>query len=224
MKSNIYLFALLFITACSKCKKDIIIEKSIKGMVYNDCTDSGLAAVPVYFQTLKKGSLNNSVETISGVNGSFNFSNAQIHDNDDYSYAIHIPSKSGGISATYTEVAFNGTTMYFSKDQSEEFLRPHVRPSFLKLTLICQTLPGSPQDSIYFVLSQLTYHKNKPDMPFELPGGAFGDKSQYFNEYVHYPMGLYTITIDKWKSGIHTKDTQTVYIEWGGNRTYTLNW
>jgi hypothetical protein len=218
-------FCLLFaLFSCSKCeKRDIIARKPVKGMVFNNCTDSGLANMKVYLQTFKGNSLVNSQEAVTGQEGYFAF-DADIHSSEKYSYAIHIPSKSGGISTGFTEVAFNGTTMYFSKEESDVFMRPHVTPGFLTYTTEYITAITNKQDSVRVLSEQRTYHKNKPDMPYQIPGGSYGDKSFYKDQTSHYPMGLYNIRIDTWKGGVHSTIYDSIYLAWGDTKTYTLNW
>jgi hypothetical protein len=54
-------------------------------------------------------------------------------------------------------------------------------------------------------------------------GGGYGLGS-YTNNSGNYPMGKYIIDMDIWKSGVHTTKKDSVYLGWGANTTYTINW
>ena len=96
-KENYILGILLLLFLVSACRKeaDNVTQQAINGMVYNQCTDSGLANIPVYFQIYEDNNLIQNTGTTSGINGAFSFANMGIHSNSKYSYSIYIPSKSG---------------------------------------------------------------------------------------------------------------------------------
>ncbi len=85
MRIAITIIACLFIFACCKKDKDQIILHDIKGMVYNNCTDSGLANVTVY---LKDGKGLN-LSTVSDAVGNFIFRGVDIHSSSQYNYNIY---------------------------------------------------------------------------------------------------------------------------------------
>src|SRR5688572_12507044 len=108
--------------------------QKINGVVFNNCTDSGLAKVTVFLRTYRDGNLYEEQNTVSGTEGSFRFEKVSIHSSDDYSYAIYIPGKSGYGAQTPEYCGFTGTTLYFSKNESSLLLKPRVTPKYLFLT------------------------------------------------------------------------------------------
>ncbi len=98
----------LFLLSYRK-EKNTVTTHDIKGMVFNNCTDSGLANVTVYLSDAQ--GLNTSTQ--SDVNGNFNFSNTKIHSSNKYKYAINIPSKSGDAATTFEHCGFNGDAIGF---------------------------------------------------------------------------------------------------------------
>ena len=93
--------SLIFFASCKK-DKDMVTTHKVKGMVFNNCTDSGLANVTVYLN-ISDGKNINTVQTISDALGNFTFDNVQIHSASNYKYAIYIPSKSGGYDQSHFE-------------------------------------------------------------------------------------------------------------------------
>ncbi|MCC7534140.1 MAG: hypothetical protein IT246_09385 [Bacteroidia bacterium] len=222
MRIAITIIACLFIFACCKKDKDQIILHDIKGMVYNNCTDSGLANVTVY---LKDGKGLN-LSTVSDAVGNFIFKGVDIHSSSQYNYNIYIPSKSGTNATTFEYCGFVGTTLSFNYDEADMFFKPRVMPRYLSLNLFCNKSPiTDSNDSIMFFFTNSTLHKNMPDYPYRFGGGGFyGTNSYNIGNIGNYPMGKYIIDIDKWVSGVHTYTKDSIYLEWGANKTYTINW
>ncbi len=215
---NIFICIFLFFTACKK-NKDIVATKNINGMLFNNCTDSGLANVTVFLQDGQGLNLS----TVSGANGNFSFNNVQIHSNAEYNYVIYIPSKSGTNATTFEYCGFDGTRLYFNNDEADIFFKPRVTPSYLFFTVYCNKIPfTNTNDSIIFYCNNYTFHKNVPNYPYGW-GGGYGDHI-YFDNVGNYPMGKYNIDIDIWKSGVHTTKKDSVYLSWGANTSYTINW
>lgn len=210
----------------------------INGMVFNNCTDSGLANVTVYLN-INDGSSTSSRQTLSDANGNFSFDGVSIHSSSKYSYAIYIPSKSGYISSGGpTEIGINGTTLNFNYDEVGVFFKPRVTPKFLFCGFYCTTNKTSLSDSIIYKCSQYIYHKNNSNEIFSFGGevaSAYGDYLgtvnvpdpnivTYYSPMGNYPMGKYIIEMDIWKSGVYTTRMDSVYLGWGSNTTYTINW
>ena len=215
---GLVLCVILF-AACKK-DKDTVATKNINGMVYNNCTDSGLANVTVFLQDGQ--GLNQS--TVSGADGNFSFNNVQIHSNSKYEYVIYIPSKSGDGAKTFEYCGFDGARMYFNHDEADVFLKPRVTPRFLLFTIYCNKSPiTNVSDSVRFYCTNYTFHKNVTNNPYRWGGGGYGLGS-YTNNGGNYPMGKYIIDIDIWNSGVHTTKKDSVYLDWGANKTYTINW
>lgn len=218
---NLIIVCLLIGVSIFSCKKekDTITQHDIKGMVFNNCTDSGLANITVFLQDGQGLNLS----TVSGANGSFNFNNVQIHSNTKYDYVIYIPSKSGTNATTFEYCGFDGTTMYFNHDEADIFFMPRVTPRYL---YFCMDFPNSTiipnGDSIRLYYYQKKIHKNVPDLPFD---GIIGKYGIYdIGCGANYPMGQWNMVIDKWKSNVHTTVYDSIYLGWGSNITYTVNW
>ena len=217
---------LIVIFSCCKKEKDTITYHNIKGMVYNNCTDSGLVNVAVNLNTYKDNSLTKTLAGTSVAGGNFEFPNVEIHSDSKYSYSIYIPSKSGINATTAEYCGFNGATMYFSKDEADLFLSPRVTPKFLLLNV--SHIYSSPitnlNDSIIVLFSQRVFHKNLPTLPYVFGGETYGNVGNSKYSSGNYPMGKYNINIDKWKGGVHTTILDSIYLGWTETKTYTVNW
>jgi hypothetical protein len=222
IKLYIFLYIGLFLIFSCKRDKDEVIYQTVRGQVYNNCTDSGLANVTVYLYVLKNNVKQQTYQSISGADGSFVFPNAEIHSNEDFSYSIYIPSESGtaGIG-----ISFIGSTVHFNKNETGKYFISRVIPGFYLFKLeFNQLSTGVASDSIVAVCSQYKYHTNVPYYPFEIMGKCYGNVSYQFGNIGEYPMGKWNISIDKWKSGVHTTINDSIYIGWGATKTYTINW
>ncbi len=214
--------SLIFFASCKK-DKDMVTTHTVKGMVFNNCTDSGLANVTVYLN-ISDGKNTNETQTISDAQGNFTFDNVQIHSASNYTYAIYIPSKSGINGGGGTEVGFQGANLYFNYDEADAFLKPRVKPSYFSCTIYCIPIPIKTQyDTIIFHAYNYTLHKNRPTDVYYWGGGGIGNDPSSPN-HSSYPMGKYNIEMDIWKSGLHTHRKDSIYLGWGANTTYTINW
>lgn len=222
MKNIIFIFLALFLFACGKKEKDIVTHHDLKGMVFNQCTDLGLAGVNVSLNINDSKNIS-SYGTISDLNGEFAFPNTLIHSSSKYSYAISIPSKSG---IGGTEVGFNGTTMYFNSNEADTYFKPKVTPKFLNWCFqITPTVFISAPDSIIVTFQQNIFHKNVPELPYKSKQTQTDLQNGFLNcTFGNYPMGLWNIIINKWKSGIYTTSIDSIYLPWGSTKTYTINW
>jgi len=150
------------LVSCKKDKEnDIVTKQTLKGMVFNKCTDSGLANVTVYLKTYKDEKGIASRETVSDAAGNFSFENTEIHSSSKYSYAIHIPSKSGDGATTPEYAGFNGTTMHFTGKEvnMNTFLKPRVTPKALKLCFVVEpTVFINYPDSLYNIQQNMTVY------------------------------------------------------------------
>ncbi len=213
-----FIFILSLFTYCKK-EKDIISTHTIKGMVYNTCTDSGIANVVVY---LKDG-LGLDIAALSDGNGNFEFSSVKIHSSSKYNYALYIPSKSGIGATTPNYAGFNGTTLSFNANEADVFFKPRVTPKYLFFCIDFVNNVNIPaSDSIKLYYYQKVFHKNLPELPYD---GSV-DKAGIFDPGCgsNYPMGLWNIVIDKWKNNTHTTVYDSIYIDWASSKTYTVNW
>ena len=193
-------------------------------MVFNNCTDSGLANVTVFLQDGKGLNLSR----VSGANGNFSFNNVQIHSNTKYEYNLYIRSKSGGVNypLSLSEIGITGTRMFFKHTEADMFFKARVTPRYLILNLFCNKSPiTGPNDSIMFFFTNNIFHKNVSASPYMFGGGGFyGTNSYNIGNIGNYPMGKYNIDIDKWVSGVHTSLKDSIYLGWGAITSYTINW
>ena len=217
---------LMSIVSCREDKKDIVTRHPIRGMVFNNCTDSGLAGVKVFLQTFKDDkSLVQQRETVSGEGGKFEFAEAEIHSNDRYNYALHIESRSGTAAQTPEYAGFDGTTMYFFRDEIGQELQLRVSPRYLFFTTVfLKQSVASKNDSILVNYSQHTFHKNVPALPYSLYAKCRGTQIHQSGTLGGFPMGKWSITIDKWVHGSHEILYDNIYIGSADTKTYTVNW
>ncbi len=195
-------------------------------MVYNNCTDSGLAGVQVILQTFKDDkNLIQQREIVSSNNGSFVFENAEIHSSDKYNYALHIPSKSGIGAQEKEHCGFNGTTMYFFKHDTGLFFKPRVRPSFLFMrSYFVNSNVTTENDSVIIKYTQNEFHQNDPSLPHYFFSGSTGNIPSGTSTMGNYPMGMYQIEIRTIRNGQSTIRHDSIYIGWADTKTYTINW
>ncbi len=164
----IIISALFFFVQCKR-EKDTISTHDIKGMVFNNCTDSGLANVTVYLQDNKGLNLS----TVSDANGNFIFSGVKIHSSDKYSYGLNIPSKSGIGATTFEYAGFNGESINFSSNDADDFFKLKVTPKYLNFQVYFnKTIITNVNDSIVCYFSNNTFHKNVPSSNYQWGGGA----------------------------------------------------
>jgi hypothetical protein len=213
----IFICVSLFFTACKK-DKDTVTLKNINGIVFNNCTDSGLANVTVYLQDGQGLNLS----TVSDANGNFSFNSVQIHSDNKYSYRLYIPSKSGTGATTPEYCSFTGESLSFTKDETNTFFKPRVTPGFLYLCYTSNIIfPIVQPDSLNIYFEQKTFHKNVPNLPYS---GKIINSSNISSCSSNYPMGWWVFSTQKWKSGNYTFYKDSLYIGWGGTKTYTINW
>ena len=219
-------FTFLSLIACREDKKDIITKHPITGMVYNNCTDSGLAGVKVFLQTFKDDkTLVQQRETVSGDGGKIEFSDVEIHSSEQYNYALHIESKDGTTSQTPEHCGFDGTTMYFFRHEVDMEFKPRVTPRFLRCCIQMSPLQKiTHPDSVSVVFEQRVFHKNVPDLPYTAWYGPYFTGTAASCSWGNYPMGLWQIKIEKWKNGIYSLKHDSIYLDWKDIKTYTVEW
>ena len=227
----------LYFAACRKDKPhitlnepaaaDIIEKKDINGMVFNTCTDSGLAGIKVYLKMYYQKKQISEYSTLSGTSGKYTFTAVEMHSDPDYEQVIYIASKSGDNAKNFETCGIRGTAMWFKFEESDIFMKPRVVPKFIYLNFYFprqQVTIGS--DSIIARFAQNTYHKNVPDYPYTFGAGSTGDRSGYTSHWGigNYPMGLYHIVVDKWISGVHTQWKDSLYTNYGDTAAYVVHW
>ena len=220
MKNNLKYLLLLVLLALISCKKkDTITHATIHGQVYNQCTDSGLANITVYIYEN-----NNSIaQTTSGTNGNFTFTNVAIHSSSDYSYQVYIPAISGIGGAA----GFQVNDVSFTSTNTSQFFVVDVVPSFGDLCFTSNiTSPIISPDSFFVLFKQkkIATSSISPYVTYTLGTSSYHFIPSHSYCMGDYVMGLWNITIDKWKSGVHTTTNDSIYLSYGATKTYTLNW
>ena len=88
---GIMLLCVLLMSCCkSTVQTNEFALKEINGVVYNSCTDSGLAGVQVRLETIfDEKEVLDMQTTVSGENGKFSFPDAKIYEGNRVTYAIH---------------------------------------------------------------------------------------------------------------------------------------
>jgi hypothetical protein len=196
-------------------------------MVFNTCTDSGLAGLKVYLKMYYRKKEFADYTTTSDAAGNYTFANVEIHADQDYEQCVHIPSKSGDNARDFETCGILGTSMWFTFEEADVFMKPRVRPSFIYFAFYFprqQTTVAS--DSIIARFEQRTYHKNVPDYPYKFGAGSTGDRSGYTSHWGigNYPMGLYHIRVDKWINGQLTRWNDSVFVNYGDTSAYVVHW
>jgi hypothetical protein len=196
--------------------------KTIKGMVYNTCTDSGLAGVEIFLEIFRNEKYISRTRQLSSSGGYFLFENVPVYLDNDYEYAVHIPSRSGDVARAPGEESFTGCTMYFSGSEADKFLQPPVTPSFLFLCFKANiTFPISQPDSLLIILQQPIFHKNVPDFPYT---GQISNFSSLESCTSNYPMGWWIVETKKWKKGQFYHYFDSIYLGQGDTKTYNIVW
>ncbi|MBC7413246.1 MAG: carboxypeptidase regulatory-like domain-containing protein [Bacteroidia bacterium] len=206
----------IVIAGCIK-EKDKIEYHSIKGNVYNLCTDSGLANIKVYLLTSNTA----TIETISDSKGNYIFENVPIHSLSKYKYAVSIPGKSG---AGTKETAFEGATIYFNKTETDTFFVLKVIPSYTSLYINFITNDAILGDTIFATLRNYTFHKNVPHLPYPYTMGSNAQFKNISDHHADAPMGKYNIEYKIKKIGIVTLRYDSLYIGMNEEKKIVVNW
>ena len=206
-------------------QKDSLIYKDVKGMVFNLCTDSGIAGVKVYLEIYQAKKLVKKYSGVSGEGGTFLFKDAELHLNKEFTYNIYIPSKSGIMAKDAETCGIQGGSYGFTLDEVNNSMNPRVIPSFISVTMYFIGEHINPSDSVIARFTQNVYHKNVPDYPYKFGDGVHGLPNYYPRRSIgNYPMGLYHIVVDKWVSGVHTQWKDSLFTNYGDTAAYVVHW
>jgi hypothetical protein len=231
--AHLYISAIILIFICSCTKKeypnpepiDSIVIRNIRGMVFNNCTDSGLADIPLFLNVYSDNDLVKKYSAISGDSGKFFFDHVEMHTSPLYSYDIFIPSKSGFVVPRRSETGFDGTRMTFSTAESYLFLRPQVTPRIYYLNFHFEREKESNIDSLHFTASQEIFHNNVPDLPHILKARIFKNSNNGSGNWGGgYPSGKYKIEITKWKGKDFIIEKDEMYIKFQDSLTHVIEW
>ncbi len=217
--NKIIIFSFSFILLLSNCKKEKITKHSIKGIVYNECTNKGLQGVTVYLND--NHGLNTSI--VTDINGGFIFEDIETNSlKNNYNYNLLVPSQSGIGSTNKENCRFDGDQINFSLSDIEKEFQLNVIPGFLNLCYSTNILfPIIQPDSIYITFEQKIIKNKFPNIP---ASGKISNSSTINSCTANYPMGWWYFTTKKWKSGIYSSYLDSLYLDWGGTNTYTINW
>jgi hypothetical protein len=227
-KTVIYCLVLLFIGFfLTDCKKDTsnLQTATIKGSVFNLCTNKNLAGIVVYFET-KGPKGNSSVAVTSDPNGNFAFSDVSINMSSDYNYVLIIESKSG--IGNGPEVGFDGVNIGINKSDLGHIFTLGVVPHFKTWNLYFPAgTTTTINDTFSLTLQQKIFHANVPgnsnyklticDSPTFPPPttNSIGAVSNYW-------MGWWYSTLDKTMNGVHTIKIDSFYVDWVVTKTDTI--
>jgi hypothetical protein len=212
----------LFFTSCEK-DKDVVKKETIKGNVFNTCTGKGFANVDIKFLERHEKRFN-KVDVIShscttDASGNFIFQDIDIHNGDEYSYALNIESH------YYYDYNFYGIgPIEYSKSELLNFHRLGISASFKICTFY---LPSgtviTPPDTFVLRLEQRTLHYYEPNRIWEgtVTPISFSTGNPNFG---NYPMGCWNITLNKTKGGVHSIIEDSIYLGMGDTSHYNIPW
>lgn len=162
------------------------------------------------------------------ANGNFSFSGIDIHKNSKYAYSIYIEDKNRYLSKQYGHSGLDPIEL--DKDKILEPKQLGVIGSFSRCILSLP--PGvfiAPPDSFTLRFQQPVLHGYEPNRIYEavfyprnLNTGT--GSSAYSPSWGDYPMGMWHITFDKIKNGLHTVTKDSIYLDMGEVTTYQLPW
>jgi hypothetical protein len=211
---------------CKKDTSDPITSQDVSGMVFNQCNDSGLSGIPLTLFIYKNNAPFTNYKTSSVAGGTFTFTTVDIHSASQYSYNIFVQSSSGVGATNQSNAGFEGTTLPFTYDQASGSFQVKVIPHSISLSVV-HTYTGAVNnlnDSIHTLFTQNLLHLNSPLSTFSYTGVSYGVTGNSTYTISNYPMGMWNIKIDKWRSGVHTTLFDSLYIPWAGIKTYSVNW
>jgi len=229
---------LVFTIFLTYCKKDDITKNvTFHGNVRNDCTGYGFAGVKVELITYKlekkvfaltSTEKRNIISTTTDANGNYSFSGVEIHSSSKYTYGINIPSYYNDS----TELV--GISWEIHKDNLSLFQQFGITATFNRcyIYLPANTYIVSP-DTFTVTLEQKAIKRYEPGLnckltlPYNLffpDNGIVMPDVQYFYCCGDYVMGWWHITLDKTKRGVHSVIEDSIYLDQGATKSYTLQW
>ena len=123
----------------------------------------------------------------------------------------------------------SGISGEIDKDNSGNVIQMGISGSFRNLKIqLSQDVTTMAPDTFTVHLQQNILHKNQPERVYEVT---------YFPRYFYigtgvfsydnlgsYPMGMWNITVDKTRLGVHTITNDSIYLNMGASAIYTIPW
>ncbi|MBI4645401.1 MAG: hypothetical protein HY738_02115 [Bacteroidia bacterium] len=216
------IFSILFLG----CNKDDVETINIHGNVFNTCTGLSFPDVEIQFLESREHMFGDSEtkiwKSITNENGNFSFSDMNINFDENYSYGFYIQTK-GDLNSCY----FYGIGPFeIDKEKMDINHSIGISATFDKCTFyLPENVEIISPDSFIFTLQQRTLHNYEPDRIWQLiwPSSAFGPP--YYRWYFGmYPMGLWHITLDKYKEGVHSVVYDSIYLDMCDTASYVIPW
>ncbi|OFY82247.1 MAG: hypothetical protein A3F72_09450 [Bacteroidetes bacterium RIFCSPLOWO2_12_FULL_35_15] len=217
----------LFFTTCKKDEEaDYIKKETIRGNVRNDCTGKGFANVEVkLLERHEKGHNNVEVTSYSyttDTSGDFIFKDIDIHSSSKYSYAEFIESH---YTPDYTFIGVG--PLEIEKSHMSVFNQIGLNATFniCVLHLPPAAIIISP-DTFTITLEQRIFHSYRPEMIYKLnwPSNLFPSPPNNYLNFGGHAMGLWHITFDKTKGGVHSVINDSIYLGMGDTAHYNIPW
>lgn len=221
--STILIIALLLFNSCEKDK--ITTDVTARGNVRNNCTGKGFANVEVEFLTRKKNTTSSSTTTTTDASGNFSFSGLDIHSSSKYSYALYIEDHNHYLIGEYGHSGIG--PIEIDKDKISIFQQIGISASFKICTInLPSGIAVTPPDTFTLKFEQKTLHYYEPNRIYEqyYYPRFLNSGSLYSPNWGDYPMGLWHITFDKTKSGVHTVINDSIFLDMGATASYTVPW
>jgi hypothetical protein len=222
MKHPILICAALIITGLFfNCKKkDKISSGTVNGIVMNRCTDQGDAGHTVRLIIIDEHDEVKDYSTVSGSGGQFNFNDVEIHSDSKYSYKLLIESSR---ITTPNSVGFQGASADFTKDEMNQTFQLNIVPNlkqFCTLRSFTNTIVAP--DSFNISYEQRIFNKNFPGQ--EVRGSITSRSQPYHCISPQGPMGWYIFHHKKWKGGVYSEFTDSIFHEYRSEKQYVINW
>ena len=214
----------------STCKKDEQHKNAvIKGHILNLCTDKGLANIEVNFREVHKKRFNKyekeEFTAYSDADGNFKFTKT-IHMSDDYKYYMSVPSNPLPTDSVRKFESISSTMI--EKSELLSGINVGLSPSFYKLRIYILGANNIHQtDTLSLHLYNKIVQKNilgaVSDFKFSNLRTISG--SDIIETGIsEYRMGTWCIDFYKIKNGVATTLRDSIYLDIGGSKSYTIEW
>jgi hypothetical protein len=224
------LFFLSLLLSCDKDKeKDEVSVHTIYGYVRNNCTGGPFPDVEVIL-TINNGSTQKSK---TDSLGNFSFPNVAVHSHSKYKYYLSVDSYTN---YSINENGYSQINYEFYGIGKQELNKNEIGNKYtIGLSASCKLLylyiPDGIQinspDSFVFYQQQKVLHYYEPNRIWESTAFSYDGISYLSNESAYignHPMGLWHITVKKWKDGVYSEVQDSIYMDKGETKIYTIPW